>query len=138
MCPCIIRTVASEQGEIHELEVTLTGMNTPKQFWVFKDFLRDEVIGVESVIPSEIRGDSMSVIVGFQGDGEKFINRVLKNENLPYPLHLGQAGERKIVLRLCRLLENFYCLIYASAFSTLMLLNKPCDDFRQSGFIFST
>ena len=100
LCPCIIRAVASEHGEIHQLEVTLTGMSRPKQFWVFRDFLRDEVIGVKSVIPSKIRGNSISATVEFQGDGDKFINRVLKHENLPYPLHLGQAEEGEIVFSL--------------------------------------
>jgi len=100
LCPCIIRAVASEHGEIHQLEVTLAGTSRPKQFWVFRDFLRDEVIGVESVIPSKIRGNSMSATVEFQGDGAKFINRVLKHENLPYPLHLGQAEEGEIVFSL--------------------------------------
>ena len=51
LCPCIIRTVASEQGEIHPLKVTLTGTSRPKQFWIFRDFLRGEVPGVKSVIP---------------------------------------------------------------------------------------
>ncbi|MBW2204523.1 MAG: hypothetical protein JRF52_10625 [Deltaproteobacteria bacterium] len=100
LCPCIIRAVASEHGKIHQLEVTLAGTSRPKQFWVFRDFLRDEVIGVESVIPSKIRGNSMSATVEFQGDGAKFINRVLKHENLPYPLHLGQAEEGEIVFSL--------------------------------------
>lgn len=100
LCPCIVRAVASEHGEIHQLEVTLTGMSRPKQFWVFRDFLRDGVIGVKSVIPSKIRGNSISATVEFQGDGEKFINRVLKHENLPYPLHLGQAEEGEIVFSL--------------------------------------
>jgi hypothetical protein len=100
LCPCIIRTVASEHGEIHQLEVTLTGTNRPKQFWVFRDFLRSEVIGVKSVVPSEIRGNSISATVEFQGDEEKFINRVIKNKNPPFPLHLGQAEEGKIVFSL--------------------------------------
>jgi len=100
LCPCIIRTLASEHGEIHQLKITLTGTSRPKQFWVFRDFLRGEVIGVKSVIPSEIRSNSISATVEFQGDGEKFINRVLKHENLPYPLHLGQAEEGKIVFSL--------------------------------------
>ncbi len=100
LSPCIIRAVASEHGEIHQLEVTLAGTSRPKQFWVFRDFLRDEVIGVKSVIPSRIRGNSISATVEFQGDGEKFINRVLKHENLPYPLHLGQAEEGEIVFSL--------------------------------------
>jgi len=100
LCPCIIRAVASEHGEIHRLEVMLAGTSGPKQFWVFRNFLRDEVVGVKSVIPSKIRGNSISATVEFQGDGEKFINRVLKHENLPYPLHLAQAEEGEIVFSL--------------------------------------
>jgi len=100
LCPCIIRAVAGEHGEIHRLEVMLAGTSGSKQFWVFRDFLRDEVVGVKSVIPSKIRGNSISATVEFQGDGEKFINRVLKHENLPYPLHLAQVEEGEIVFSL--------------------------------------
>jgi len=100
LCPCIIRTVAREHEEIHELEVTLTGTSRPRQFWVFRDFLRNEVIGVKSVIPSEIKDNSISATVEFQGDGKKFINRVLKHENPPFSLHLGQAEEGEIVFSL--------------------------------------
>ena len=100
LCRCIIQAVTSEHGEIHQLELTLTGMSKPKQFWVFRDFLRGEVIGVKSVIPSKIRGNSISATVEFQGDRDKFINRLLKHENLPYPLHLGQAEKGEIVFSL--------------------------------------
>lgn len=100
LCPCILRTVAGEHEEIHELEVTLIGTSRPKQFWVFRDFLRGEVIGVKSVIPSEIRDNSISATVEFQGGREKFIDRVLKHEDPPFPLHLGQAEEGEIVFSL--------------------------------------
>jgi len=100
LCPCIMRVVTSENGEIHQLEVTLAGMSRPEQFWIFRDFLRDEVIGIKSVIPSKIRGNSTSAIVEFQGDGNQFIGRVLRHQKLPFPLHLVQAEEGEIVLSL--------------------------------------
>ncbi len=100
LCPCIVRAVASENGKIYPLEVTLTGMSRPKQFWGFSDFLKKEVMGVKSVIPSKIKGNSISVTVEFQGDGNKFINRVLNHPKRPFPLYLGHADEKTIVFNL--------------------------------------
>ena len=100
LCPCIIEAVASEHGKIYQLEVTLAGMSRPKQFWRFSDFLREEVVGIKSVIPSKIKGNSISTTVEFQGDGKKFINRVLNHQKLPFPLHLRQTDEKAIVFNL--------------------------------------
>ncbi|MBC8421177.1 MAG: hypothetical protein ISR62_00705 [Desulfobacteraceae bacterium] len=100
LCPCIIRAVTSEYEKIYQLEVTLAGMSRPKQFWRFSDFLREEVIGIKSVVPSKIKGNSISASVEFQGDGKKFINRVLNHQKLPFPLRLEQTDEKAIVFNL--------------------------------------
>ncbi|MBW1781981.1 MAG: hypothetical protein JRL30_14715, partial [Deltaproteobacteria bacterium] len=100
LCPCIIGAVATEQGKIYPLSVALTGMSRPQQFWGFSDFLRQEVMGVKSVIPSKIKGNSIWVTVEFQGDGNKFINRVLNHPKRPFPLRLGHTEEKTIVFNL--------------------------------------
>jgi len=100
LCPCIIRAVSKQHAEVRHLEVTLTGMTRPGQFWSFRDFLKNEITGVESVIPSRIEGDSVSATVAFQGDGETFVNRVMGHENPPFPLHAVQTEEGKLVFSL--------------------------------------
>ena len=100
LCPCIIGAVVSEHGKTYPLEVTLSGMSRPGQFWRFSDFLKEEVKGVTSVIPSKINGNSISATVIFQGDGNKFINRVMNHPKRPFPLHTGHVEQKAIVFDL--------------------------------------
>ena len=100
LCPCIMRAVAGEYGQVRQIVVTITGMTRPGQFWVFRDFLKDKVAGVESVVPSRILGDSVSATVEFQGEVTTFKDRVLNHEDLPFPLSLVQDGEGEIVFRI--------------------------------------
>jgi len=96
-CPCIKDAVASDRGKITPLTVTLAGIRMPKEFWQFSRFLKEEVLGVTSVIPSQIKKNSLSATVEFQGDRKRFINRVLNHSKQPFPLRLRPAGGGEIV-----------------------------------------
>jgi len=97
LCPCIKGSLASHGERIHPLTVILEGMKMPKEFWRFSDFLKKEVMGVKSVIPSRIKDNAMSATVKFQGDREAFINRVLTHPKRPFPLRLEQAEHEAVV-----------------------------------------
>jgi len=99
LCRCV-RETADQSGGIHSIEITLAGMNGYKQFRIFRDFLRKDVIGVKAVVPSRINADSVSVTVEFKGDRNGFIPRVLNHSRLPFPLRLSQAEEGKVVLNI--------------------------------------
>lgn len=99
-CPCITGVVASGHEKPSPLTVTLAGMTMPKQFWRFSDFLSDDVIGVTSVIPSQIKGRSMSATVGFRGDRNTFVNRIVNHPKRPFPLRINQTQPDAIVFEL--------------------------------------
>ena len=100
LCPCILKNINTAPASIHQLDVTLSGISQPRQFQTFSEFLKTRITGVKSVIPSRISDDSMSATVDFQGDRITFISLVLNNQDLPFPLHLGQTDTENILFHL--------------------------------------
>ena len=98
LIPAIIQTVASAQEEINRFSITLTHLSTYKQFRVFRDFLRREVTGVKSVRQTRVRKNSVSIVVEFQGGKDRFFERVLTHENLPFSLSIDQAEEEIVFI----------------------------------------
>ena len=100
LCPCILKNINTAPASVHQLDVTLSGISQPRQFQTFSEFLKTRITGVKSVIPSRISDDSMSATVDFQGDRITFISLVLNNQDLPFPLHLGQTDTENILFHL--------------------------------------
>ena len=96
LTPTIIRYAASDRARVHQLEVTLSDLSSYRQFRLFRDFLKRDVAGVKSVRQSRVRKNSISIAVDFQGDRNGFVERVLKHENLPFPIKLEQKEEEGI------------------------------------------
>ena len=98
--PAIIRFAASDYEKVQYLQITLKGLSAYKQLRAFRDFLRRDVSGVKSVRQTRVKKNSISILVEFQGDRNRFLNRVLNHEDLPLSLNLDQAEEGEdIVLR---------------------------------------
>ncbi len=97
--PAIIRTSALDQDRIRKIEITLMGLNSYKQFMTFMDFLRKQVMDVQSVRQIRIRKNSITIEVEFRGDRYRFLDHVLNHENLPFPLNLAETEERNILLK---------------------------------------
>ncbi len=100
LCPCILKNINTTPQETQQLDITLSGISQPKQFRSFVDFLKSHVPGIKTIIPSRITEDSMSATIDFQGDRIAFISRVLNNQDLPFPLHLGQTDTESILFYL--------------------------------------
>jgi len=88
LSPCMMEAMAGDSKTRGSLTVTLKGMHMPRDFWRFSDFLTQDVAGVTWVIPSEIKGDTMSAMVMFEGGRDAFIHQVLSHPNRPFPLRL--------------------------------------------------
>lgn len=93
LAPSIIRYSAAELTRVQELKVTLNGLSSYKQFRVFRDFLRRDVAGVNSVRQIRVRKNSISIAVEFQGERSEFVQRVLNHEKLPFAINLDQSEE---------------------------------------------
>lgn len=99
--PCILEvTKAAAEPALKPLSVTLTGVREPRQFHMFTDFLKTQMHGIKSVVPTRITHNSMSATVEFKGDRITFISDVLNHQSLPFPLHLGQTDTENIIFSL--------------------------------------
>jgi hypothetical protein len=96
--PVLIEAVASDLEQVTQLDLTLTGLSNYRELTVFRDFLRTEVTGVLSVRQTRVRLDAISLSVEFQGNANRFLNRVLNHENLPFPMEALQTEEGGLVL----------------------------------------
>jgi len=100
LTPAIIQVATPDHEKIHHLEVILTGLRTHRQFRGFMEFLRNDVTGVKSVKQTRVKKDSISIAVEFQGDGNRFIDRVLNHKDLPFSLDFDQAEEGEILFNI--------------------------------------
>jgi hypothetical protein len=93
---------AFEVGDIgtNTFEVALHGLTSFKQFRVFKDFLKRDIAGVQSVIQKRISGSTMTISVTFAGDADGFLNKVLNHERLPFTGNMRKDGEGKILFEI--------------------------------------
>jgi hypothetical protein len=100
LTPSIVRFTASDRGRVRHIEITLQGLSSYKQFRMFRDFLRRDVEGVKSVRQIKVRKDSISIAVEFQGDKNRFVERVTSHENLPFLLRLEHDEGERILLKI--------------------------------------
>jgi hypothetical protein len=98
--PAIIRAVSSEPSRVRRLEITLNNLTSYQQIRIFRDFLKKDVTGVQSVEQNRMKRNTVSMGVEFEGDPERFLDRVLNHENLPFPLTLRKIQEDEIWLDL--------------------------------------
>lgn len=100
LTPVIVRTVRHDHEKTHQFEITLKGLTSLKQFRIFRDFLRKDILGVRSVRQTRVRKNSISVAIEFQGERDKFLDYILNHEGLPFPLNVVQTKEGKILFRI--------------------------------------
>ena len=93
----IIRMTASDHEKIRQLTITLKDLTGYRQLRVFMDFLKKDVTGVKSVRQTRVRRNSISISVEFKGDTTTFIERVLRHENLPFPLIVDKTENGTIL-----------------------------------------
>jgi hypothetical protein len=99
LAPTIIRMALANRDKLNRLDITIEGLTSYKQFRIFRDFLRRDVAGVKSVRQTRIRMDSISLIVAYQGDRERFLNRLMNHEDLPFSIDFKVTEEGHIILR---------------------------------------
>ena len=98
LTPAIIRSVMADQQKICHLMITIQNLENLRQFRAFRDFLRKDVKGVRSVRQTGARKNSISIVVEFQGHRNKFMDRVLNHQNLPFQIIYDQTEEGELLL----------------------------------------
>ncbi len=98
--PHIVEYAGYDQEKVYNLEVTLAGLTNHRQFEMFEKFLELEITGIKSVIQTRIKGNTISMAVEFQGNRNRFLDRVMNHEKLPFPLDFESVGENGILFRI--------------------------------------
>ncbi len=98
MIPAVVQIAVAGRTEIHHLDITLTGLKSYRQLKDFKEFLKQDVAGVKSVVQTRLRTDSITLRVEFEGDMNRFLDRALTHEKLPFPVSITRTGEGQAVL----------------------------------------
>jgi len=98
--PEIIRAVERSEPGVSKLKVELRGLKSFEQFRRFREFLLREVEGVTSVIQSRIKGSSITVLVEFLGQKERFLDILLGHEDFPFLAGLSRTETGEIVVNI--------------------------------------
>jgi hypothetical protein len=103
--PRISSTIQSEEDTLNQLELVLQGVRNFNQFKMFKDFLENEISGVESVKQTRVRDNAMSISVEFFGDEKRFLDMISTQKSLPFATDVKRTeeGEIDVLIR-----ENTY------------------------------
>ncbi|MCP4680911.1 MAG: hypothetical protein GY864_01090 [Desulfobacterales bacterium] len=100
LTPIIIQDAVVGHDKINDFEITLAGLTSHRQFVVFRDFLKNDVSGVQSVKQTRISKNSISMGVEFQGERNRFLDSVLKHDKVPLFLALEETGEGGILFKI--------------------------------------
>ena len=96
LSPRISSTIHSEEATLNQLELVLQGVRNFSQFRVVKDFLENEISGVESVKQTRVRDNAMFVSVEFFGDEKRFLDMISTQKSLPFATDVKSTEEGEI------------------------------------------
>ena len=92
----ITSAIHSEEVTLNQLGLVLQGVRNFSQFRVFKDFLENEISGVESVKQTRIRDNDMFISVEFFGDEKRFLDTISTQKSLPFATDVKKTEEGEI------------------------------------------
>ena len=96
LSPRIIASTGIAPGT-QKLAVRLDGMDSYRDFSLFKTFLLSKIQGVVAVKEQSSRKGSISMEVDYEGKPDSFIERVMKNVSLPFDLEVKSTPFGAIV-----------------------------------------
>ncbi len=83
------------EAEPDRLTLTLEGIESFTQLQGFTRFVQRGVPGVESVIQTRFKGDTVTFSIGYREDPDSFLDSLLNQSEPPFPItaHKNEAGE---------------------------------------------
>jgi hypothetical protein len=75
--------------------LTLQGIGSFTLLQQFTRFLREDMPGVESVIQTRFKGDTVTFSIGYREGTDRFVESLLNRQDLPFPVtaRKGESGE---------------------------------------------
>jgi len=100
MGPETIETMEAMESGLSKIEVELSGLRSFDQFRVFRSFLTAKIQGVESVVQSRIRPNSITIHVEYMGSQESFFEQISDHKDFPFWADISSPEEGKILVDL--------------------------------------
>jgi len=97
MAPLIVKAFESQEIKTQQFEVTVTGLKSLKQFREIKEFLEKKVKGTQLVKQTGSRGDSVSIIIEYLGDPQKYLAQLANQQSLSFKFSVEKADEGKFI-----------------------------------------
>ena len=79
LIPEIIKSFEVSEEELNMLTIELRGLKSFSQLKTFRDFLKEDIDGVQSVTQTRIKGNSITILVEFSGKKDAFLDKVIKH-----------------------------------------------------------
>lgn len=102
LVPEIMKAASAGGVTARHLEVTLKALLNPGQYRAFRDFLQEDVVGVNSVRQTRMGYDYMSLDIEFLGEKDEFVKLVLNHKRLPFPLDLNETEKGELIFSMRR------------------------------------
>jgi hypothetical protein len=100
MAPLIVKAFESQEIKTQQFEVTVTGLKSLKQFREIKEFLEKKVKGTQLVKQTGSRGDSVSIIIEYLGDPQKYLAQLANQQSLSFKFSVEKADEGKFIFNI--------------------------------------
>jgi len=100
MAPLIIKSFESQEIKTQQFEVTVNGLKNFKQFREIKEFLEKKVKGTQLVKQTGSKGDSVSIIIEYLGDPQKYLAQLANQQSLSFKFSVEKADEGKFIFNI--------------------------------------
>ncbi|MBN2060560.1 MAG: hypothetical protein JW882_09110 [Deltaproteobacteria bacterium] len=100
MTPATIGVFDLNQNAVSKMEIELAGLKSFEQFRRLRDFFLNEIEGVNSVIQTRMRANSITVKVEFMGTEDRFIDSILNHDGFPYLAEIRKTEEGIILIQI--------------------------------------
>jgi hypothetical protein len=100
LSPSILRALSTREAEVSRLEIALKGLKSFRDFRMLRDFLEGEIEGVKSVRQTKVKGSMIWIMVEYAGGKDALIEKVLRHENLPFPVDVIETEEGEIIFNI--------------------------------------
>lgn len=93
---CLEEAGGAKRVQVKKFEVTLKGLQSYAQYKKLREFISNEIPGVQNFIQSRIGSHLVSFRITFEGNEDKFANLVMYHEGLPVPIKGVEKSEGKV------------------------------------------
>jgi hypothetical protein len=96
LTPAVLGEFKAPEVKLTELEISLQGVKNLRQFNELMNFLEQDVTGVESVRPTKVKGNVITLSVMFKGDPDGLLDRLAKQDILTFQMNLNRYSDKGI------------------------------------------